>query len=40
MLNAAFRAPETATDPFNAALPIPRGELNARSLTVNPACTP
>ncbi len=40
MLSATFRRPETATDPFNAALPIPRGELNARSLTVNPACTP
>jgi hypothetical protein len=40
MLNATFHRPETATDPFNAALPIPRGELNARSLTVNPACTP
>lgn len=40
MLNATFHAPETTTDPFNAALPIPRGELNARSLTVNPACTP
>ncbi|HXN77126.1 MAG TPA: RagB/SusD family nutrient uptake outer membrane protein, partial [Gemmatimonadaceae bacterium] len=40
MLNATFHRPETSTDPFNAALPIPRGELNARSLTVNPACTP
>jgi hypothetical protein len=40
MLTAAFHRPETATDPFNAALPIPRGELNARKLTVNPACTP
>jgi hypothetical protein len=40
MLTAAFHRPETATDPFNAALPIPRGELNARNLTVNPACTP
>jgi hypothetical protein len=40
MLSATFHRPETATDPFNAALPIPRGELNARSLTVNPACTP
>jgi hypothetical protein len=40
LLNIAFHAKETTTDPFNAALPIPRGELNARSLTVNPACTP
>jgi len=40
MLNATYHAPETATDPFNAALPIPRGELNARNLTVNPACVP
>ncbi|MEO8909570.1 MAG: RagB/SusD family nutrient uptake outer membrane protein [Gemmatimonadaceae bacterium] len=40
MLNATYHRPETATDPFNAALPIPRGELNARNLTVNPACTP
>jgi SusD family. len=31
---------ETATDPYNAALPLPRGELNARGLTQNPACTP
>ena len=39
-LNATYHKPETTTDPYNAALPIPRGELNARSLTVNPACTP
>jgi hypothetical protein len=38
-LNATFHRAETSTDPFNAALPITRGELNARSLTVNPACT-
>ncbi|MEO8577919.1 MAG: RagB/SusD family nutrient uptake outer membrane protein [Gemmatimonadales bacterium] len=31
---------ETATDPYNAAFPISRPELNARQLTVNPACTP
>jgi hypothetical protein len=31
---------ETATDPYNAALPLPRGELNARGITQNPACTP
>jgi starch-binding outer membrane protein, SusD/RagB family len=40
MLNATYHKPETSTDPYNAALPIPRGELNARNLTVNPACTP
>jgi starch-binding outer membrane protein, SusD/RagB family len=39
-LNATYLRKETPTDPFNAALPIPRGELNARGLTVNPACTP
>jgi starch-binding outer membrane protein, SusD/RagB family len=40
LLTAAYHAPETTTDPFNAALPLPRAELNARSLTTNPACTP
>lgn len=39
-LNATYLRKETATDPFNAALPLPRGELNARGLTQNPACTP
>jgi len=39
-LNATFLRPETSTDPYNAALPIPRAELNARGLTTNPACTP
>lgn len=39
-LNATYLRKELSTDPFNAALPIPRGELNARGLTVNPACTP
>jgi len=39
-LNATYLRKETATDPFNSALPIPRAELNARGLTVNPACTP
>jgi starch-binding outer membrane protein, SusD/RagB family len=39
-LNATFLRPETKTDPFNAALPISRGELNIRGLTSNPACTP
>jgi hypothetical protein len=38
-LSVAFLRKETATDPYNAALPIPRAELNARGLTVNPACT-
>ena len=39
-LNATYLRPETSTDPYNAALPIPRAELNARGLTTNPACTP
>jgi starch-binding outer membrane protein, SusD/RagB family len=39
-LNATYLRMETPTDPFNAALPVPRGELNARGLTTNPACTP
>jgi len=39
-LNATYLRKETATDPYNAALPIPRAELNARGVTVNPACTP
>lgn len=39
-LNATYLRKETATDPFNAALPVPRGELNARGLSTNPACTP
>jgi hypothetical protein len=39
-LNATFLRKETTNDPFNAALPITRGELNARGLTTNPACTP
>lgn len=39
-LNATYLRKETPTDPFNAALPITRGELNARNLTTNPACTP
>ncbi|MEO8193762.1 MAG: RagB/SusD family nutrient uptake outer membrane protein [Gemmatimonadales bacterium] len=30
-LNAAFFPPETATDPYNAAFPIPRGEQDARN---------
>ncbi|MBA2687374.1 MAG: hypothetical protein H0U64_04665 [Gemmatimonadaceae bacterium] len=38
-LNATFLRRETSTDPFNAAFPLPRAELNARNLTSNPACT-
>lgn len=38
-LNATFLRKEVPTDPFNAAFPIPRAELDARLLTVNPACT-
>jgi hypothetical protein len=39
-LNSTYLRKETTTDPYNAALPIPRAELNARGVTVNPACTP
>jgi starch-binding outer membrane protein, SusD/RagB family len=39
-LNSTFLRPETTTDPYNAALPIPRPELNIRGVTSNPACTP
>jgi hypothetical protein len=39
-LNAANLRKETPTDPFNAALPLPRGELQIRGVTTNPACTP
>jgi hypothetical protein len=38
-LNATYLRKELATDPFNAAFPLSRAELNARGLTVNPACT-
>jgi len=38
-LNSNFFRRELPSDPFNAAFPIPRGELNARGLTTNPACT-
>jgi hypothetical protein len=38
-LNATYLRKELPNDPFNAALPIPRAELDARGLTVNPACT-
>jgi hypothetical protein len=39
-LSPTYLRKETATDPYNAALPLPRGELNIRGLTTNPACTP
>jgi hypothetical protein len=39
-LNATFLRKETPTDPFNAALPLARGELDARGVSTNPACTP
>ena len=38
-LNATYLRKETPTDPFNAALPITRGELDARGVSTNPACT-
>jgi starch-binding outer membrane protein, SusD/RagB family len=38
-LSPTYLRPETTTDPYNAALPIPRGELNIRGVTTNPACT-
>lgn len=39
-MNSTYLRKETATDPYNAALPLPRAELNARGVTTNPACTP
>lgn len=39
-LNNTYLRKELPNDPFNAALPLSRAELNARGLTVNPACTP
>ncbi|HEX8849878.1 MAG TPA: hypothetical protein VF761_10135, partial [Gemmatimonadaceae bacterium] len=38
-LNNAYLPQELPTDPFNAAFPIPRAELNARHLTNAPACS-
>ena len=38
-LNNTYLPKELTTDPFNAAFPIPRAELNARNLTNAPACT-
>jgi hypothetical protein len=37
-LNATYLRKETNTDPFNAAFPLSRAELNARGLQTNPAC--
>lgn len=39
LLDATHFKKELTTDPFQSAFPIPRGELNARHLTENPACT-
>ena len=39
-LNSTYLRPELPTDPFNAALPLPRAELDARGVSSNPACTP
>lgn len=39
-LNNTYFRKELPNDPFNAALPLPRGELDSRGLIVNPACTP
>jgi hypothetical protein len=39
-LNNTYFRKELPTDPFNAAMPLPRAELNARGLSTNPACTP
>jgi hypothetical protein len=39
-LNATYLKKELPNDPFNAALPLPRPELDARGVTTNPACTP
>lgn len=38
-LNANFLHAEVSGDPYNKAFPIPRAELNARSVKDNPACT-
>jgi hypothetical protein len=37
-LNSTYLRKETATDPYNAAFPLSRPELNARGLQTNPAC--
>jgi len=38
-LNKNFLRPELPADPYNAALPITRAELDARGVSTNPACT-
>lgn len=38
-LNSTYLRKELPTDPYNAALPLPRGELDARGVSTNPACT-
>ena len=38
-LNDTYLPKELSTDPFNAAFPLPRAELNARGLSNAPACT-
>jgi hypothetical protein len=37
-LNGTYLRKETSTDPYNAAFPLSRPELNARGVQVNPAC--
>jgi starch-binding outer membrane protein, SusD/RagB family len=37
-LRAPFLRAETATDPYNAAFPLSRPELNARGVQTNPEC--
>jgi hypothetical protein len=38
-LNSTYLRKELPSDPYNAALPLPRAELDARGVTTNPACT-
>lgn len=38
-LNSTFLRQEVQGDAYNKAFPLPRGELNSRNLTDNPACT-
>lgn len=39
-LNNTYLRKELPSDPFSAAFPLPKAELDARGLTTNPACTP
>jgi hypothetical protein len=39
-LNNTYLRKELPADPFSAAFPLPKAELDARGLTTNPACTP